>query len=409
MAERLSYIKSLDGMRGLFCIVVIIAHWKLAFPILPIGWEAMQVFFVMSGFLITRILVHEKQRLNELKPYLKNFYLKRVFRIFPLYFGYLILMSIVRFSFRGVGFIQAQTAELEHSGVWLYTYLYNFKTWFNFQAGTPFEDTAFFAHLWSLSLEEQFYLVFPFIIYFLNGKVLKTVIAAMVIIPVFLKIGGYPYLMSVNPDETWSILLIYRNIIFQFDSLAIGAAAAIFSFNWIRNPKTWFYILFVGFLSIYAFHYPMIRDAFTDLSVVPYDIFITNGKLNMLGYIHFLGHPEMLHYGHQYAYVIPIVNVWCFLMVLSAKKGNVVMKPLLENSFIVYLGKISYGLYVYHFALLVVLIKVLNSVLPMHPGQLPHVLHFIIFIVFFAILILISDISFKYFESYFLKMKRKLK
>jgi peptidoglycan/LPS O-acetylase OafA/YrhL len=409
MKEKLSYIKSLDGMRGIFCVVVIIAHWKLAFPILPIGWEAMQVFFVMSGFLITRILLHEKGRQESFKPYAKSFFMKRVFRIFPLYFGYLILTTIARFALQGNEFVQTQTQELQHSGVWLYTYLYNFKTWFNFHAGVPFEDTAFFSHLWSLSLEEQFYVVFPFIIYFLNGKVLKTVIAAMVITPIFLKTFGYPYLMSVNPDETWSILLIYRNIVFQFDSLAIGAAAAIFNFAWIKRVNLWFWILFAVMMVIQILHFDMVRDSFTDLSAIPFDIFITDGQLNWLGYIHFLGHPELLHFGHQYIYVMPLVNVWCFLMVLSARRGNPVMPWILENKFVVYLGKISYGLYVYHFGLIILFLKLIKTVTKQNPGDLPYLIQFLLFFVFMAILILISEISFKYFEMYFLKMKDKLK
>ncbi|MEZ5007875.1 MAG: acyltransferase [Chitinophagales bacterium] len=406
--SKLGYIKSLDGMRGLFCLMIIVAHWKLAFPIIPFGWEALQTFFVMSGFLITRILLHEKESKPSFGGYTKSFYLKRLYRIFPLYFGYLIVMSLLRFSMRGSEFIQTQTAELEHSGVWLYTYLYNFKTWFNFKAGLPFEDTAFFSHLWSLSVEEQFYLIFPFLIYFLRGRMLKGVIIAMIIVPQFIRIFGYPYLLSVNPDPDWAIILIYRNIVFQIDALSIGAALAIFNFSWIKRPKLWFNVFFIAVLVVHAFNYPIVRASFTDLSNLSYEIFKTDGRMNILGYIHFLGHPEVLQFGKQFIYMMPLVNLWCFFMVLSAMRGTPVWKPLLENKFVVFIGKISYGMYVYHFALMVIFMKLLRAVLPVNPIELPYILHFLLFFVYLGLVILVSYLSFNYFEMFFLKMKKRI-
>lgn len=395
-------------MRGFFCLIVIITHWKLSFPILPIGWEALQVFFVMSGFLITRILLNEKEREESFGSFAKSFYLKRVYRIFPLYFGYLLLMSSLRFLLKGSEFIQTQTVELEHSGVWLYTYLYNFKTFFNYKAGLPFEDTAFFSHLWSLSVEEQFYMVFPFIIYFLNGKVLKGVVISLIAIPVLLRIVGYPYLLTVNPDTDWAILLIYRNIFFQMDAIAIGAALAIFNFDSIKRPRIWFNTIFLIILTIHAINYPIVKNAFTDLSGLSFDIFKNGDKMSVLGYIHFLGHPEILKFGKQYIYMMPLVNLWCFFMVLSALQNQTAWSVILENKFSVYLGKISYGMYVYHFTLQIIFLKIIRAVLPMNPVDLPYIVHFVLFLFYFAFVIFISHLSFNYFEMFFLRLKKKV-
>lgn len=408
MSGKLSYLKALDGVRGFACVIIILAHWKLAFPIIPFGWETLQTFFLMSGFLITRILLFERDRKPSFGAYTKSFYLKRLFRIFPLYYAYLIFTSILRFSFKGSEFIQKQTAELEHSGVWLYTYLYNFKTWFNFKAGVPFADTPFFAHLWSLSVEEQFYLIFPFVIYFLRGRVLKVAVIAMIIVPQLLRMAGYPYLMSVNPDSDWAIILIYRNIVFQIDSIALGAAIAIFNFDWIKRTRLWVNVVLLLMLALYIIQYPVVSTALGDLSTKIFSIFEADGKLNFLGYLHYLGHPEVLQFSNMYIYMIPLANILSFLIVLSVVQGQPVWKWILENNFIVFLGKISYGMYVYHYALNIFFMKGLRSVLPMAPESLPYFVQFLLFFVYLGIVILVSYISFNTFEKFFLNMKKKV-
>ncbi len=409
MAGKLNYIKSIDGIRGVFCMVIIAAHWKLAFPITPLGWQILQIFFVMSGYLITRILLYDREKKKRFKPYIKSFYSKRTYRIFPLYFGYLFLMSAIRFIFKSSEFVQNQTIELKHSGVWLYTYLYNFKSWFNFHSGTPFEDTSFFSHLWSLSVEEQFYMIFPLFIFILRGRILKGFVILLIIAPQFLRMYGYPYLMSVNPDGDWAILLIYRNIFFQFDSIALGAALAIFNFSWIRKPKVWFYLVLAAIVVVSFMNYPLIRNSQIDVTGLPFDIFKSDNKLNFLGYLNYLAHPEILQFGKQYIYMIPLVNLCCFLLILCSIRDTPILRRLFENRLIVYLGKISYGMYVYHFCLLIVFLKALRTILPISPFELPFIIQFLLFFVYLGIVIGVSHLSYNYFEMFFLKLKKKIK
>ena len=399
----------MDGQRAFFCITIMLAHWDLAFPIAPIGWECLQTFFVLSGFLITRILLVERERIPRFGKFMKVFVAKRSFRIFPLYFAYLGFWTLARWLMEDSTFIQNQTRELEHSGIWMWTYLYNFKSWFNFHAGVPFEDTRFFAHLWSLSVEEQFYLFFPFVVFFLRGKWLKGAIILLLILPQFTRIFGYPWLLSHNDDPTWAVLLIYRNIVFQYDALAMGAALAIFNFAWIKRPKLWFWITIGVILVIDVINFPYVRDYITDVSVIPFQIFITDGQMNWLGYIHALGHPELLQVNHAYAYMIPLVNIACFLMVLASIRGDSLMKWLFEHRFMIYLGKISYGMYVYHFATMVFFMKVLRATLPDTFIHGHYWLHIPFFCLYVASVILVSHLSFKYFESFFLRIKNRIR
>jgi peptidoglycan/LPS O-acetylase OafA/YrhL len=407
--KKLSYIRSFDGIRAFFCLSIMVAHWKLAFPIIPIGWECLQIFFVLSGFLITRILLHERDRVTGFGRYIKVFYYKRAFRIFPLYFAYILFWQLMRWTMQSSQFIQTQTRELEQSGVWLYTYLYNFKSWFNFKAGTAFDDTPIFSHLWSLSVEEQFYLFFPFVIFFLRGRILKAAVILLIVLPQVTRYLGYPWLLGVNDDSTWAILLVYRNIIFQYDSLAMGAALAVFNFDWLRRPKMWFWITVAVIAAIDIYNFPLVRDSMVYAGTVPFDLFLEGEKINWMGYIHLLGHPEVLQVGHQYMYMMPLVNIACFFMVLAAIRDNPVGRRFFEHRFMVYLGKISYGMYVYHYASILLFTKLARALIPESILLGHYGLQVILFLVFAAIVIFVSHLSFRYFESIFLRLKNKIR
>ena len=90
-AARQAHIEGLDGLRGIALLMVVIAHLYL----LNIGWVGMQSFFVLSGFLITRVLLMDRDRAPTFGSYLKRFYIRRLWRILPLYYGYLAVMLVI--------------------------------------------------------------------------------------------------------------------------------------------------------------------------------------------------------------------------------------------------------------------------------------------------------------------------
>src|SRR5471030_1408176 len=94
--EKLDYLPGLDGIRALAAFLVIFTHWPNNSISLKFGWIGVNIFFVLSGFLITRILVHEKYR--KFKPYLYNFFLKRVLRIFPVYYLFFCVTALIILS-----------------------------------------------------------------------------------------------------------------------------------------------------------------------------------------------------------------------------------------------------------------------------------------------------------------------
>ena len=132
------------------------------------GWVGVDLFFVLSGFLITSILYEAKQS----DGYFKNFYMRRVLRIFPLYYGVLFVAFAVVPLFHPyqTGFYKT----ISHNQIFLWTYLQNYVQ-------LPWEGWAGFTHFWSLAVEEQFYLVWPAVVFLLNRRALMGVSIGMVV------------------------------------------------------------------------------------------------------------------------------------------------------------------------------------------------------------------------------------
>lgn len=144
-----THFRGLDGLRGVSILLVIFSHVAKLFPggNNYFGKIGVYIFFVISGFLITTLLL--KERLKYGKISLKGFYLRRVFRILPVVFLYLIVLALLNIIY-----------NLNISGT---SFLASFFFVRNLIAGDIYTD-----HFWSLAIEEQFYLIFPFFIVWLS-------------------------------------------------------------------------------------------------------------------------------------------------------------------------------------------------------------------------------------------------
>ena len=143
-------VPALDGLRCFAILIVAMYH----FHILAAGWIGVQIFFVLSGFLITSILLDAKARHSG--TYFTRFYWRRTLRIFPLYFAYLAVAALA------FALIAAPSAWRDLSG-WLVTYTSNFSRMIVYDKGTEF-----FVHFLSLAVDEQFYLVWPLVVFLLS-------------------------------------------------------------------------------------------------------------------------------------------------------------------------------------------------------------------------------------------------
>lgn len=181
-AVRSGYIEELDGVRGIAALMVIVFHFFQTNP-MSSGWLArglqagtllgqsgVTLFFVLSGFLITRILLAAKGP----PGFFRNFYARRMLRIFPLYYAYLTLAYLVVPLLTGQPMVPVARQ-------WTYwAYLQNVAMTFGWDATGP-------AHFWSLAVEEHFYLVWPLLVYCTGAARLRQVTWCLVVLALALR------------------------------------------------------------------------------------------------------------------------------------------------------------------------------------------------------------------------------
>ena len=198
------FIPELDGVRGIAVSLVLLFH--LQAPLFGIGWCGVDLFFVLSGYLITTILLATKDS----PCFFRNFYARRVLRIFPLYFSALFVVFLVALPV-------AERLHLAHKvplseQFWYWLYLSN---WRNASGHILY----YLSHFWTLAVEEQFYLVWPFIVFFLSRRSLLKVSAGAILIC----LAGRSALCW---NAAWTEFL-HRGTIFRMDDLAWGALLAL--------------------------------------------------------------------------------------------------------------------------------------------------------------------------------------
>ena len=303
-ASNLKYFSQLDGLRAFAIISVMIGHWmswdtqNLILKNSPWG-HGVILFFVLSGYLISNILFELKEKIDAklITPpqALKTFYIRRFLRIFPVY--YLLIFYLYSINF-------ANTREIFP---WLVTYTSNLL---QAKTGTYIGD---FNHFWSLAVEEQFYLIWPFLILFVDRKKIMKIIIAFMIISFLSRLSCY--LIS---KDNWMLGAYFTPNLFL--PLALGALlsyakryrASLASFF---DKSLWLYIS----ISIYLVSYYALRYK---LHIAAFDMLID-----------------------EYLYAFACVFI---ISRASSNKFKFISKYILEHDIVVFTGKISYGLYIYH-------------------------------------------------------------
>jgi peptidoglycan/LPS O-acetylase OafA/YrhL len=210
-------ITELDGVRAIAVGLVFLNHFAptktapwLDFP-RNLGWIGVDIFFVLSGFLVTRILL---KAVGNQEGYFRNFYARRALRIFPLYYllvtGILLIMLVAKQG--------APLREMElgwGSPLWLYGYLGNVLT-----AVTNTSPPIYFVPMWSLHVEEQFYLVLPLLVMYLTRASLRRVLIAAVFVAPAIR-------MLLNWSHPDLPMLQFMLFPCRMDSLALGGLLAL--------------------------------------------------------------------------------------------------------------------------------------------------------------------------------------
>lgn len=297
---KLVYHKPLDGVRAVAAWMVMFFHFFIAIQannsllmwvkkIAVFGQTGVSLFFVLSGFLITRILLNDTTN----KHYFYHFYMRRSLRIFPLYYLFLILYYWV------FPIILQQPSSAPSIYHWFY--LQDIAMTFKWPMNGP-------DHFWSLAVEEHFYLFWPLVVYFCSPKRLSYWIAGILLV----SIATRWYLIQRH-------LEVFYFTFTRMDELAIGALLAIAEAKKMLTPKhaRKYVYLSVGLL----------------LPALGFWLFM-NGKGNTIVQLF-----KCVAFAGAY---------WGCLGFLIASKETVWVRKSLQHPFLLYTGKISYGLYVYH-------------------------------------------------------------
>jgi peptidoglycan/LPS O-acetylase OafA/YrhL len=370
----MNYFKPLDGLRGIAVLLVVLFHYDY----LAVGWIGVQIFFVISGFLITSILVNDKQLKFDF--FLKRFYWRRTLRIFPLYFGYLLVLAAI--------FLFTQRPHLFGKD-WFFLFSYTYNYWW---LELPFTGTRAYSHFWSLAVEEQFYIFWPPIVYFLSRQSLRKTIIALVLLCPIIRVLSVMYAQANFPEHPAPWLYAYSPTTSQIDALATGAGLALLQLKQSKFHLPVFVILTIIMLGLGAMNMAPVIAA-------PWHQLVSEHRpMPLLRVLYTFGFPFDGTNNYQYIWRYTILNFWSAYLIVNLLSGNFVTR-IMSNKFLVYTGKLSYGIYVFHYPLVGVAILLgaeLSSVSPKGLGA---------FTLYLCTVYFVAAISFRFFESKFIAWK----
>lgn len=361
------YYPALDGFRFLAFFLVfgfhVIAHAEIigasetllnSLAFFQLGWVGVDLFFVLSGFLITTRLLEDAEHRN----FFRRFYTKRVLRIFPLYY----LVCVFAFVVLPLVYPDAKKEFPDVFTQWPF-FLLHLQNWW----AALGNKGVFLAHFWSLAIEEQFYLIWPCVFLFLYRKNrLLTFCVAMIVLALALRIGLI--LSFESPGK-----FIYFATITRLDALLFGCLLAVLPNEFQRRFSTPRYKTFLYGLVFFSVIYLFI--------VWPADIFESTLAMAVV-------------------YTV-VAMMACALIILLREDSK--FTRVFEFKPIVYFGKISYGLYVYHWPIVLGCRLLVEKT----GHQSPTTALVFVFVTFFLTLI-VSAISYHVFEVRFLRLKNKL-
>ncbi|MES1214926.1 MAG: acyltransferase [Bacteroidota bacterium] len=361
IAPRRQYYPALDGLRGLAILMVVIFHNFGFTHYFFFGWLGVDLFFVLSGFLITEILLKTVG-----KPgYFRNFYLRRILRIFPLYYLLLIVCLVI---LPAIPSLHDKMQYYTDHQWWFWLYAQNWL-----YVTMPPEQNNLLLHLWSLAIEEQFYIVWPLTILlikrpkFLLSIVLTLLVAIMV---------TRSLLWVTNSDGT-SFFNLY--IFTRIDGICLGCALAL-----IRKMKPDFIRLNTGIIILL-------------FSALNFGFFFLNR-------LHSFSFPYYPFIGYT-----TFAILFMILVDEAVSNNSGWISIIFTNPILKFLGKISYGFYLIHWPVYRFVYPVLYSWCQQHCSQNITFAQFFGAIIATCLGFLLSIVSYYYYERRFLRIKERLK
>jgi peptidoglycan/LPS O-acetylase OafA/YrhL len=300
---RLGYRPELDGVRGISILLVLGLHFTPR--LIPGGYFGVEVFFVLSGFLITSLLLQEWERTRSIS--LKDFYLRRALRLGPALIVYLLLLGAYAFVF-----LNSERAGEIYSGIlWTLSYISNWVI-----ALKPAYQAGILTITWSLAVEEQFYLFWPLTLFFLlNKKVSKRWIIIIILLGLAV--------IVLHRTWLWHTGASFRRLYYATDTRADGLMLGCLIgclVSWWSMPRSRFFELSLKVLAVVAILF---------LGYLVLTVKASNPAL-------FKG-----------VFAVASLAIAMVLLVLVLWPGSPAFL-LLRFPPLVWIGRISYGLYLWH-------------------------------------------------------------
>lgn len=357
----MKYIKGLDTLRAFAVLVVLLGHWKspenfgaidskLFNGLFPAPKFGVDLFFVLSGFLITSILLQANESGVSGPSIIRNFIIRRTLRIFPIYYLTLAVLLLINYPF------------LKEHLWWFLTYTSNVLC-FRQISWNPF------CHAWSLAVEEQFYLVWPWLIVFINPRYLKYVLWGAILTGM---LTTFFFRMQPNPNP-FAVLLMPACM----HAFGLGGLYAWYCRHRDQDLKK----RFVRVINI-LFPVALLFNFYWGFA------------------------PQGGHFNYYYRFADVLIAIWLIHHTIEARPGWV-KDNIVENPVLMGIGRISYGIYLYHFAIpniyRMVVARFFGNDSPAAAFLLDHTVAFSISLFFVFAL---SIASFEYIEKPFLRLKK---
>jgi len=344
----------LDGLRALAILGVMFVHAGV--PGFKSGWIGVDLFFVLSGFLITTLLAMESSATGSIAY--APFMARRALRLMPAYFLYAIFITVLIWGWPGS--VRSENGGWDAAGLTaaLWGYAINFVP-----QGGVWNGQDLTIHLWSLAVEQQYYLVWPVIFLALHArpKALRVVAAMLAVVVT----AGF----VAAPDG------LYKNAMLFTRGFSLVVASA---------------------LALWVFHQPRLvaHASFNRLVDA-----IGAVLLIALAVLPYMGWSENRIRGALIPILVPIFALWIARLWNVRSSGP--LRRLLQQPALVYVGKISYGVYLYHEA---VRVAVWDLLKPVMSGWQPGVGFVVRLLVYGLVSFALAALSYEFFEKRFLRL-----
>jgi peptidoglycan/LPS O-acetylase OafA/YrhL len=381
-SENKKFYPALNGLRAVAVLMVFYQHYLGGrFSALSWGWAGVDFFFVLSGFLITGILYdtrHSKHRI-------RNFYGRRILRIFPLYYGVLLAILLaepfMHWVFRPAVLMWPLYLGNYSRFLWLHDWQQTPEIIDQLRSGLALKEpfTLMINHFWSLCVEEQFYLFWPPIVFLVSDRVrLRNLCFLCCGLCLAARILGVIYL----PQAYLNAEILYRATPFRVDALLMGGAVALMlrgpeGRHLLRWAKTAGFVFVAGFAAFQmTFYWTAHR---------PYDPTQGMSGLDTAGFL--------------------LIDLFAVVLVLMALETSSWVYRGLCWRWLRWLGEISYGFYIFQDLFREVYLRLAQILiarwhLPLRPLSLTTIIGLLATTA-------ISWLSFRYFESRFLRLKSR--